>query len=97
MNDMDHWLVSFAIQWAAAKETLLMWVLKCLLERKIELIFASREVLEGEFSETNEYEQVETVSRIMKDQVGLVLCESVVISLLFIWVFLGQGAVYIRI
>lgn len=29
MNDMVHWLVSLAIQWAAAKETLLIWVLKC--------------------------------------------------------------------
>lgn len=47
MNDMDCWLVSFAIQWAAAKETLLIWVFKCLLERKIELIFASQEASIG--------------------------------------------------
>lgn len=68
MNDMDRWLVSFAIQWAAAKETLLIWVFKCLLERKIELIFASQEAsLGGEFSETSECEQAVTLSRIRKD------------------------------
>ena len=40
MSDMEHWLVSFAIQWAAAKETLLVWFGKCHFEGKTELISA---------------------------------------------------------
>jgi hypothetical protein len=38
---MDHWLVLFVIQWAAAKETLFIWVFKCPFEGKTELISAS--------------------------------------------------------
>lgn len=41
MSDMDHWLVSFAIQWAAEKETLLIWFGKRHFEGKTELIPAS--------------------------------------------------------
>lgn len=84
---MDRWLVSFAIQWAAAKETLLIWVFKCFLERKIELIFASQEAsVGGEFSETNECEQAETLSRIRKDLAGLALCESGNLSFVYLGV-----------
>lgn len=47
MSDMDHWLVSFAIQWAPAKETLLIWFGKCHSEGKSELISASWESGKG--------------------------------------------------
>lgn len=54
-------------------------------------------MLEAGFLESNEWVQVEAVSRIRKDLASLVLCEFMVMSYLFISVFLGQGIVYTRI
>lgn len=81
MSDMDHWLVSFAIQGASAKETWLLWFGKCHFERKTELISVSGGSGKGGFFtlpfywSLNECEQVVGLSRMIKGLVGLGLCE----------------------
>ena len=92
---MDHWLVSYAIQWAAAKETLLVWFGKCHFEGKTELKSASWESWKGGSSTAilSEAKWMWTGRDCLRDYRQVWFCVSLwVIPGLFNWVILGQGA-----